>query len=119
LNSVNQTIFGTEYGINISAIKRDYFNDRDVDFKIMPYLRPMSSMTEEEIRELKKIGGYETHGGETFWLNIFDQRIVDCLFSYPTIGEMVDFLDSRFIDFRMLIPLGLALEAEDNMYEFK
>ena len=43
LCSINQTIFGNEYGVNIEATKRDYFNDNECDIK--PYLRPMSSMT--------------------------------------------------------------------------
>ena len=49
LNSINQTIFGIECGINISATKR-------VDFQIdtvKPYLRPMSSMTKEELEECR------------------------------------------------------------------
>ena len=41
LNSINQTIFGIELGVNITAISR-------VDFQLdtcKPYLRPMSSVS--------------------------------------------------------------------------
>ena len=53
LCSINQTIFGTEYGVNIKATTRDYFNDREVCIK--PYLRPRYSETEEEKKEFNKV----------------------------------------------------------------
>ena len=56
LCSINQTIFGIEYWLNISPVKRDYFNDSEQDeIVIKPYLRPMSSMTEEEKKEIREI----------------------------------------------------------------
>ena len=57
------------------------------DFK--PYLRPMSSMTEEEKKECLKI----------------------------TFVEATDWLNSHHLDYRGLIEKGLALEAPAGMYE--
>ena len=57
------------------------------DFK--PYLRPMSSMTEEEKKECLKI----------------------------TFVEATDWLNSHHLDYRGLIEKGLALEAPPGMYE--
>lgn len=90
LCSINQTIFGTEYGVNISPIKRDYFNDSEQDeVVIKPYLRPMTSMTEEENKELS---------------------------NYENSMQRTDFFCSRHIDCRFMIEKGLALVAPENMY---
>ena len=94
LCSINQTIFGTEYGINIKATERDYFNDKEVCIK--PYLRPMSSMTEEEHKEFFEKWGLDSWNIDTFnWLN------------------------AHHFDYRGLIPLGLAIEVteENNPYK--
>lgn len=67
-----------------------------------PYLRPMSSMTEEEKRIYREIQDYF----------IDDSRVkhyFECIAS-------LDYLNSIHVDFRGLIPLGLALEAPDGMY---
>lgn len=79
---------------------------------IKPYLRPMSSMTEEEKEE---------------WHNTFDsvQDYVPEADDYddnwheePGI-ESYDYLISHHFDYRGLIPKGLALEATEDMYKEK
>ena len=93
LCSINQTIFGTEYGLNISLIKRDRFYDSKTEEQaIKPYLRPMSSMTEEET--------------DTY------DRMVMCNASWV----VDDWLLSHHFDYRGLIEKGLALEAPEGMY---
>lgn len=59
-----------------------------------PYLRPMSSMTEEEKKELLKCTG-------------------------STIDTVIDFYNSKYFDYRGFIPKGLALEAIEGMYKFE
>jgi hypothetical protein len=82
---------------------------------IKPYLRPMSSMTEEEKREyFSFIGG---------------KRPFDCDFSaYPIeytfvyehdINSYIDWLNKHHFDYRGLIEKGLALEAPEGMYKNK
>lgn len=65
----------------------------------LPYLRPMSSMTEEEKEEYKQfledIEGYAYS--------------IDCV-------PQIDWLYEHHLDFRGLIPKGLALEAPIEMY---
>ena len=61
-----------------------------------PYLRPMSSMTEKELKELNVI---------------FD----DCDTEYRV--EAQDWLISHHFDYRGLIEKGLALEAYEGMYK--
>ena len=102
LCSIIQTIFGTEYGINIKATERDYFNDKEVCIK--PYLRPMSSMTDEEIEQYKCMNdaldeNYEVH--------------IDN--AYPAF----DWLNKYHFDYRGLISKGLAIEVtkENNPYK--
>ena len=71
---------------------------------IKPYLRPMSSMTEEEYRDLKSISSY--YGFAPY------EYIGDWCPNY----EMVDWLNSHHFDYRGLIEKGLAIEVTDIPY---
>ena len=103
LCSINQTIFGNEYGVNIEAIKRDHFNDNECDIK--PYLRLMSSMTEEEAREYANCGNIITNSPQNSYL-------------IPN-PNCVDWLNAHHFDYRGLIERGLAIEVteENNPYK--
>lgn len=85
--STNQ-IYPKSNGVAIGHIY-DVWNYR-------PYLRPMSSMTEEELKELNVI---------------FD----NCDTEYRV--EAQDWLISHHFDYRGLIEKGLALEATEGMYK--
>lgn len=63
----------------------------------IPYLRPMSSMTEEEENEYNSLNAYEK--------GIF-----------PHTEEAFDWLNENMFDYRGLIEKGLALEAPEDMY---
>ena len=63
---------------------------------IKPYLRPMSSMTEEEKNE---------HFGRTMTIDIVQ-----------TSKEVIDWLNAHHFDYRGLIDKGLALEVSEEMY---
>jgi len=75
---------------------------------VKPYLRPMSSMTEEERAEFYKVGGIMSHKVET-------DTYVLTAFS----PEAYDWLNAHHFDYRGLIEKGLALTAPDGMYEKK
>ena len=62
-----------------------------------PYLRPMSSMTEEERNE---------HFGRTMTIDIVQ-----------TSKEVIDWLNKKMFDYCGLIERGLALEAPNDMYK--
>ena len=73
--------------------------EEDIE-NVKPYLRPMSSMTEEEKTEYRNIApGIEWNYGIQF----------------PTTNKM-DWLNKNYFDYRGLIEKGLALEAPEGMY---
>ena len=72
-----------------------------------PYLRPMSSMTEEELKEFYMVEGMDTKP------IIWNKPQYD--WHFTTNG--IDYLLSHHFDFRGLIPMGLAIESPDDMYK--
>ncbi len=80
--------------------------DSTEDSQFLPYLRPMSSMTEEEKKEYEKFCELDTEilanhpmNGEPF----------------PALYNSQDWLNSYHFDYRGLIEKGLAIEVtEDN-----
>ena len=86
-----------------------YYTGDDGLINIKPYLRPMSSMTEEEKKELRNIGPYLIDKDD----NIIG---VQCN-SFIQTSECQDWLNEHYFDYRNLIQMGLALEAPKNMYK--
>ncbi len=74
--------------------------------EIKPYLRPMSSMTEEEINEFILISD------TVLWLG--DKKSTSILSL-----EQIDWLNAHHFDYRGLIEKGVALEAKEGMYNIK
>ena len=68
-----------------------------------PYLRPMSSMTEEEVEKYNELCG----------CNAPFPGIIE-----ESVAEFLDWLNSHHFDYRGLIEKGLALEAPEGMYNF-
>jgi hypothetical protein len=78
--------------------------------RFIPYLRPMSSMTEEEKKEYEKVCELDTEilanhpmNGEPF----------------PALYNSQDWLNKNHFDYRGLIEKGLALVAPEGMYNDK
>ena len=92
--------------LNIDTITKLINNEYD---EIKPYLRPMSSMTEEECLELSKLKPiYDEVAAWKYIKTPVPLAIVNI--------EQFDFFHSRHLDWRDLIPKGLALEAPEGMY---
>jgi len=95
-------------------------NDRWIE-NIKPYLRPISSMTEEEKDKLFDILQIDKDGNTEDWIRI--NGVMGIRFFFPAgkyvedIIEAYDYLNSIHIDYRGLIGKGLALEAPKNMYK--
>ena len=87
----------------------DYYWDAYVD-DVKPYLRPMSSMTEVEKKEYHNLCYEEER--ECYEFGEWVTRI----YFHDTI-ESIDYLNSIYVDYRSLIPKGLALEAPEGMYK--
>ena len=91
-------MIGTEYEF--------YFGESPISidniFKIKPYLRPLSSMTEVEKLDYTSI----------------DNRAYCCPqdFAHIPATDRIDWLNKHHFDYRGLIKKGLAMEAPKGMY---
>lgn len=81
-----------------------YFEADSVDTS-KPYLRPLSSMTDEEVKEFSAIENTDIIAGSTK---------ITCM---EITADAIDYLISHHFDYRGLIPMGLALEAPEGMYD--
>ena len=108
----------------ISSIESQYgvvtFDDgrQEEIIDIKPYLFPLSNMTEEQKKELCKVGGYEAreedcgYHSETFYYNMVGHENV----FYPDADD-IDWLNKNHFDYRGLIEKDLALDATGlNIY---
>ena len=74
--------------------------------RLKPYLRPMSSMTEEEEKEYRKTMDKYISNSDDF------SKYTE----YSWTIDTFDFLNAHHLDYRGLIPMGLAIEAPKGMY---
>ena len=83
---------------------------------IKPYLRPLSSMTEEEIHEFQEILGHDIEVGYGF-VDILDSS--RHTFSFLELQAIFDWLNAHHFDYRGFIEKGLAIEVteENNPYK--
>ena len=90
-------------------------------FRVTPYLRPMSSMTEEEKRELTNTTQYDTcykdDGIDCIYQHILGWEIQGRITIHNVGYSTIDWLNEHHFDYRGLIEKGLALEAPDGMYK--
>jgi len=84
---------------------------------VKPYLRPMKSMTEEEIEELQK----EHLKDEKMFIDCIEKsRHGDDSMRGKVITYFApDWCDKKMFDYRGLIQMGLALPAKEGMYAIK
>ena len=77
----------------------------DADY-IKPYLRPMSSMTEEELKEFYDVECMDAKVG-----------YIKPTWNWHFTTNGIDWLNVHHFDYRGLIKKGLALEAPNGMYK--
>ena len=108
--------FKSEYDENLQEIH--YIKDEEIYTRthphlpywietIKPYLRPLSSMTDEEREEYRKFSYYGAAGVRPYTHGDF--------VAVPSFEKM-DWLNAHHFDYRGLIEKGLALEAPEDMY---
>ena len=90
----------------LDGILLDFYEDGD-DYQVYlseakPYLRPLSSMTDEEYKEYSKL-----------W-DLQDKFPTDADIRFKT--DVFDWLNKNMFDYRGLIEKGLALKAPKGMY---
>ena len=89
--------------------------------QVKPYLFPLSSMTEEQEKEIQEITGNPDYAciirktdGLELWLNFID---TDPTIWLDAIFEVQDYLNKNHFDYRGLIEKGLAIDATNlNIY---
>ena len=89
---------------------------------VKPYLRPMSSMTEEEKKEMLAIFEQpcenprlevDEYCSITYTKYAESHRVIDMYYDAEQQAEWLDWLNKHHFDYRGLIPKGLALEAPE------
>ena len=90
----------TNYPLTCEDLHDAMFDD---DWDDVPYLRPMSSMTEDEKKEF----------------NQFGCGVLECSpqFEIEEFYKVIDWLNTHHFDYRNLIGKELALKAPDGMYK--
>lgn len=113
-------------GKALDELERDSYVDEWLKCSFKAYLRPMSSMTEEEKDEYRSlsdevIGSYGPYHREFIAhcvrLGIKPDNPHECVDDFLNM-EAIDWLNAHCFDYRGLIPMGLALETPEGMYKF-
>ena len=88
------------------------------DYEIKPYLFPLSSMTEEQKEELF----YKYIHNDIYFDDFTDYFLAgelwhDIHVSMDVLPELINWLNKNHLDYRGLIPMGLAIDATGlNIY---
>lgn len=92
----------------------DLFNGK---CHIKPYLRPMSSMTEEEKEELE----HEHSNDRELYMECFArlEKGDTSMQGKVILHYAADYCNAHHFDYRGLIEKGLALEATEDMYKIE
>ena len=101
----------TKIDFDTKRVFSDWLSEYSSIDDVKPYLRPMSSMTEEEEKEFNHVFELELAALE-------EPAVGHTIKSAASNAFVIDFYNRHHFDFRGLIPMGLALEAKEGMYKF-
>lgn len=84
--------------------------------EVRPYLFPMSSMSDEQIDELKDLCDMydpvnDNDDYEDWGTRLMTKHFMDDQFHFKFNFRLFDFLNKNRLDYRGLIPMGLAIDA--------
>ncbi len=94
---------------------------------IKPYLRPMSSMTEEEKKDLQRafnlkasiIGVYGISSNDSWWVKNREEPLGFDSIPYTSFSNVVDWLNAHHFDYHGLIEKGLAIDVTEEYNPYK
>lgn len=89
-------------------------NFADGKICVRPYLRPISSMTEEEKRELRQISDEYL---DYYW-STADSSLLKWKLDAKVSSKRATFYNSHHLDWNGLIEKNLAIEATAGMYDY-
>lgn len=109
-----KNVFGTFKGYNGWATVGNNLVDIET---VRPYLRPMSSMTDEEYKEFSKTSGLLKNEDGYFSNHLPEWG--NSIITEKVMVRTIDWLNSHHFDYRRLIERGLAIEVteENNPYK--
>ena len=116
--------YGDYINVNIYNAHIEHLIDQIVPGVVQMVLHPMSSMTEEERKELNN-QGYTKIAGELYHYcalssnNAFYNPERHPYVRMEYVIKLIDWLNAHHFDYRGLIEKGLALEAPEGMYNIK
>lgn len=107
INSDVKKVVGVKNGFVVTK-ERGLYSTKEYITRIeccIPYLRPMSSMTEEERKEYNEY--------------LFYGASIGLMSNTESAYELIDWLNKKMFDFRNLIECGLAIAVteENNPYK--
>ena len=96
------------------VLQKEYDKPWEIEY-IKPYLRPLSSMTEEECDKVEEILGDKCVFD---FMGNGDIVLKQGRFSQNKLAELYDYYNSIHVDYRGMIPMGLSIEvtADNNPY---
>lgn len=113
----------------LDGILLDFYEDgKDYQVylsEVKPYLRPMSSMTEEEKEELKELCSIyiptdsKNIDFEDYGILVLTHHLTDNSYNFKLNLNVVDWLNKHHFDYRGLIEKGLAIEVTENNNPYK
>ena len=104
----------------LARFEADYYWDAYID-NVKPYLRPMSSMTEEEFNELHELCPHSVFNATNVpgWIVGINGSDYGRIARTDEIMVFIDWLNKNMFDYRGLIEKGLALMAPKGMYKIE
>ena len=112
-------VISDEHPIKVEVTEKDIVYKIEVSANnVRPYLRPMSSMTEEEWKELNCIGYIVPLYDGCFGVDMraYLKNNQPHYRRFSEFSTIEDWLNAHYFDYRGLIEKGLALEAPEGMY---
>ncbi len=116
LIAINRAFEHSKYAIVTNSFEEPHYpHEFDIE-EIRPYLRPMESMSIEELNECATASGISDIPCPNWKNDEPTERLKHSSNVFKCDSRQVEWLNAHHFDYRGLIPMGLALEAPEGMY---